>query len=92
MATNDFTDKMNKIYQSNQFFSTLIMTFYITLCLLLQNFIIYEDIVLTKIMRQKEGGQANADRADKGWRGVGEMLTMADKGGKEEVWTPLIFG
>ena len=29
----------------------------------------------------KGGGLANADRADEGGRGVGEMLTMADRGG-----------
>ena len=38
--------------------------------------------MLTKIMRQKEGGKANADRAYTGESGVGEMLTMADKGGR----------
>ena len=37
--------------------------------------------ILTKILSQKEGGLANADRAYKGGRGVGEMLKMADKGG-----------
>ena len=37
--------------------------------------------ILTKITSQNEGGgQANADRADRGGRGVGVMLTMADKG------------
>ena len=38
--------------------------------------------VKTKITRQKEGCKANADRADKGGREVGEMLKMADKGGR----------
>ena len=60
---------MNKIYQSNWVFSTLILIFYITLCLLLQNFIIYDDIVL-------------ADKNDEAKRGgVRQMLTGLTKGG-----------
>ena len=33
-----------------------------------------------KLTMKRKGGLANADIADKGVRGVGEMLTMADKG------------
>ena len=38
--------------------------------------------ILTKNTSRKEvGGLANSDRADKGGKGVREMLTMADKRG-----------
>ena len=36
--------------------------------------------MFTKLTQKREGGWANADIADKWWRGVKEMLTMADKG------------
>ena len=39
----------------------------------------------------KGGGVANADRADKGGRGVWEMLKMVDKGGRGGL-DLLIFG
>ena len=39
-------------------------------------------------MRKSEGGWANADISDKGGGGVGEMLTMADKGGRGGLETP----
>ena len=39
--------------------------------------------MLTKQKRKREGeGWGNVDISDKGRRGVGEMLTLADKGGK----------
>ena len=47
-------------------------------------------IILTKKYKSKGGGLANADMADKGGRGIREMLTMADKGGRG-VWTPPPF-
>ena len=37
--------------------------------------------MFTKLTQKRKGGLANADKADKGGRGVGEILTMADKGG-----------
>ena len=49
--------------------------------------------ILTIIKIQKEGGGlANADRADKGRRGGGggEVLTMADKGGRRGVDPPIL--
>ena len=46
--------------------------------------------MLTKLMRQREGGCANADMADKGGRGVGEMLTLADEGGREGMDPPIL--
>ena len=38
--------------------------------------------MFTKLTRKRKGGLANADIADKGGRGVGEMLTMAVEGGR----------
>ena len=38
--------------------------------------------MFTKLTRESKGGWANADIADNGGRGFGEMLTMADKGGR----------
>ena len=38
--------------------------------------------MFTNLTQKWKGGLANADKADKGWRGVGEMLTLADKGGR----------
>ena len=46
--------------------------------------------MLTKLMQQKDGGWANAEMADKGARGVGKMLILAEEKGRG-VWTPLIF-
>ena len=36
--------------------------------------------IFTKVTQKRKGSSANADKTDKGGRGVGEMLTMADKG------------
>ena len=46
--------------------------------------------MLTKLMRQKGGGEM-LTLADKGGEGVGEMLTTADKGGRRGL-DPPIFG
>ena len=44
--------------------------------------------MFTKLtQKRKGGGSANADKLTKGGGGVGELLTMADKGGRG-VWTP----
>ena len=40
---------------------------------------------LNKLTGQSKWGWGNVDMADKGRRGVGEMLSLADKGG---VWNP----
>ena len=47
--------------------------------------------MLTKLTRQREGGLASADMASKGRRVDGQMLTLADKGGRESL-DPPIFG
>ena len=47
--------------------------------------------MLTNLTGQWEGGWANADMVDEGGRGVGQMLTLADKGGRG-VCPPAIFG
>ena len=47
--------------------------------------------MLKKLTLQRDGGWVNADVADKGGGGVGEMRTLADKGGRMGVWTSLFW-
>ena len=47
--------------------------------------------MFTKLTQNRKGGSTNADKAGKGGRGVGEMLTMADKGGRVSLDPPPPF-
>ena len=38
--------------------------------------------MFTKLTQKRKGGSANADKLTKGGRGIEEMLTMTDKGGR----------